>query len=432
MRCTVAHSWTVRHPLSLRCMRRVLGALIITIASISDAAAALCDRTAGWKPDPFRVRGGELQSLCGADLSKTDLSRATLVGADLADANLSGAILEGANLIGARLSKARLDRANLSRATLESADLSEALLVQAILTGANLLNVNLSQAAAVDADFSRALLQATNLSRADLSGAKLAGAVLISTNLERADFLYADLDSVTFEPALDTVNTVVNIEHARNLSTLTYQTSPAALVRLRERFAAAGFRDQEREVTHAKLRMERLAPWVTDSGLGARVGSVFSYAAFEITCGYGLWYGRPLKILLFGVPLFAVIYAIGLRSQGRAAIWRVWLADRVEKSEGLAEPERLSWETSTPGRSRRTFALRLGRALGLGLLFSLLSAFQIGWRELNVGNWITRLQPREYTLRATGWVRVVSGVQSLLSVYLLALWVLTYFGRPFE
>ena len=30
------------------------------------------------------------------------------------------------------------------------------------------------------------------------------------------------------------------------------------------------------------------------------------------------------------------------------------------------------------------------------------------------------------------WVRVVSGVQSLLSVYLLALWVLTYFGRPFD
>jgi len=26
----------------------------------------------------------------------------------------------------------------------------------------------------------------------------------------------------------------------------------------------------------------------------------------------------------------------------------------------------------------------------------------------------------------------VSGIQSLLSVYLLAIWLLTYFGRPFE
>ncbi len=61
-----------------------------------------------------------------------------------------------------------------------------------------------------------------------------------------------------------------------------------------------------------------------------------------------------------------------------------------------------------------------------------MSAFHIGFRELNVGNWLARLQPREYILKATGWVRFVSGLQSLLSVYLLALWALTYFGRPFQ
>jgi hypothetical protein len=42
------------------------------------------------------------------------------------------------------------------------------------------------------------------------------------------------------------------------------------------------------------------------------------------------------------------------------------------------------------------------------------------------------MQPREYILRATGWVRFFSGLQSVVSVYLLALWALTYFGRPFE
>jgi hypothetical protein len=76
--------------------------------------------------------------------------------------------------------------------------------------------------------------------------------------------------------------------------------------------------------------------------------------------------------------------------------------------------------------------LPLRKALPLALYFSLLSAAHIGWRDLNVGSWIARIQPREYMLRATGWVRVVSGIQSLLSVYLVALWVLTYFGRPFE
>jgi hypothetical protein len=60
------------------------------------------------------------------------------------------------------------------------------------------------------------------------------------------------------------------------------------------------------------------------------------------------------------------------------------------------------------------------------------SAFHIGWRELNVGAWISRIQPKEYEMRATGWVRVAAGLQSLLSVYLIALWTLTYFGRPFQ
>jgi hypothetical protein len=29
-------------------------------------------------------------------------------------------------------------------------------------------------------------------------------------------------------------------------------------------------------------------------------------------------------------------------------------------------------------------------------------------------------------------VRFIAGVQSLLGLYLLAIWVLTYFGRPFQ
>jgi hypothetical protein len=72
------------------------------------------------------------------------------------------------------------------------------------------------------------------------------------------------------------------------------------------------------------------------------------------------------------------------------------------------------------------------RTWRIALYFSLLSAFHLGWKELTVGTWLARLQKRNYTLSATGWVRTVSGLQSLLSVYLLALWALTYFGRPFE
>jgi hypothetical protein len=40
-------------------------------------------------------------------------------------------------------------------------------------------------------------------------------------------------------------------------------------------------------------------------------------------------------------------------------------------------------------------------------------------------------QPREYTLCATGWAHGIR-YRSILSVYLPTLWVLAYFGRPFE
>ncbi len=64
--------------------------------------------------------------------------------------------------------------------------------------------------------------------------------------------------------------------------------------------------------------------------------------------------------------------------------------------------------------------------------FSLLSAFNVGFREFNIGHGLRLLMKREYDIRALGWARTLAGIQSLISVYLVALWLLTYFGRPFE
>jgi len=155
---------------------------------------------------------------------------------------------------------------------------------------------------------------------------------------------------------------------------------------------------------------------------------------FEVPCQYGLYPGRLLRILGASLLLFAVVYRIALRTQGAAGIWAVWSPDRINKQEGQDTPDRVTEQFffSTRTSIRWVRPLHWLRLLWVAFYFSLLSAFQIGWHELNVGNWIARVQPREYTLRATGWVRTVSGLQSLLSVYLLALWVLTYFGDPFE
>ena len=65
------------------------------------------------------------------------------------------------------------------------------------------------------------------------------------------------------------------------------------------------------------------------------------------------------------------------------------------------------------------------------LYFSVLSAFQFGWGDLSVSSWIVRLQAREYQLKPSGWVRRLSGLQSFISIYLVIIWAITYFGLPF-
>jgi len=178
-------------------------------------------------------------------------------------------------------------------------------------------------------------------------------------------------------------------------------------------------RREERGIT-AALEREKTQSFETNP-----VESGFRFVAFDATAEYGNSPGRPLIILVSGIFLFALPYtaALMMKNRGRGAIWMAWNEDRLLD---------ISSDGNEKKKRERLSGLPFPKALLYGLYFSLLSAFHFGWRDLNVGNWISKIQPREYVLRASGWVRAVSGVQSLLSVYLVALWALTYFGRPFE
>lgn len=174
-----------------------------------------------------------------------------------------------------------------------------------------------------------------------------------------------------------------------------------------------------------------------------KVESLFGFVAFNLTSAYGLYPGRPMRLLGVGLVIFSIPYLVALNRYRGGGIWAVVLADRVRRRRhagdpmvrvtvrGLARKPEQSLHVSGP--AYMLVPWRVGwRVAATAFYFSLLSAFSIGWKELNVGTWLTRVQRREYTLRGTGWVRMVSGVQAILSVYLLALWALTYFSRPFE
>ncbi len=255
------------------------------------------------------------------------------------------------------------------------------------------------------ANFNYASLENVNLKNAVLNNSKF-----IDTNLKDAIMSGVDLTGSQYEPIA--YPNKGSLERIKGLATVRFDVGrQTGLVKLRFDLKDSGLRDLEREATYAiehwKAHWE---PWYKKG---------VKYVLFESTCGYGLNYLRPLLILLVFIFLFSVPYMISLSKQQDEGIWMEWASERMKKKKGKKKPFRLK-----PYYGHEMFLY--------GLYFSLLSAFHIGWRDLNVGSWITRIQPREYTLKATGWVRVVSGVQSLISIYLLALWVLTQFGRPFD
>jgi uncharacterized protein YjbI with pentapeptide repeats len=422
--------------------------------------------------------------LTEANLQRAVLTEANLQRAVLAEANLQEAVLYGVNLQDADLTEVNLQRAILGKATLKTGinimallqplgrleatklrmfqvwldppaadqlDLPDVLPSWAAPLKAKLGRANLQGAYLRGANLQEAVLTEANLQGADLTEANLQEAVLTEANLQRAVLYGAELGGAIFEPKLEALPDILSLVETR-LEGLVFRTSPAALITLREAFKKAGMRAQERQLTYAvehnkmllvwnpswfNSKKEDPRPWLEQ--LAGKSESLFSYVLFELPSGYGMVPSRALVILGLLIFVFSLVYMFALwAARGRAGIWATWPTDRVYQEEGAKEATRVTTTFFFPRWQKRAedrwwgVLLRVVSVPLIGLYFSLLSAFSLGWRELNVGTWIARMQPREYVLRATGWVRFVAGFQSLLSVYLLALWVLTYFGRPFE
>jgi Pentapeptide repeats (8 copies) len=351
---------------------------------------------------------------------KREETRADLHGADLHGANLPGANLEGADLSGATLEDAHLNRADLTVATLKGAD----------LWGANLEDAGLGGA---------------NLHGANLGNAKLTGAWFSSANLGGA----------IFEPR--SLPNLRGIAAAKNLQSLVYVINPDALVQLRKQFEDAGFREQEREITYALKRVEaevsclecisRIFPRIKDPyevrtglvesrGILANCGScVFNKAFFDWTCQYGLSPGRPLILGLLLWFLCSLLYFGFIHTSGESGLYRVYGQSVGEDPKAQRRVERISLQDTRQLRGLRwlfQFFRREFLLLRTSMFFSLMSAFNIGFRDINFGRWLRLLTRQEFDIKAVGWARVIAGWQSLISVFLIALWVLTYFGRPFD
>jgi hypothetical protein len=375
-----------------------------------------------------------------AQLSHADLSNMNLAGADLWGADLEGAVLAGADLTGAKLGpsgqggqrgSAPTPRFFLSPPTMVTAkvvdasgrvvsespvppgppDLHGVLLMNAVADGADFSLVNLS----------KAVLTGANLSGANLDRSNLSGAYLVRTELDGANLTDANLDGTTFEPKF--VSPIIGIEFASNLDRIRFDGNPDALIKIRKQFQDEGLRGLEREVTYAINRRQ------TD--LDPAVERWFRLIAFDLTCQYGMSPGRPLRIIAAAWACFTAIYLI-------FAHWGRCFRVRISRFYGGKDKLQEFWMCPAPPRALEgkkglpSWIRFERRAFPAMAFFSLVNAFNIGYREFNVGQWLRMLTKRQYEVKPVGWVRSLAGAQSLLTVYLFALWILVYFGHPFE
>jgi hypothetical protein len=144
--------------------------------------------------------------------------------------------------------------------------------------------------------------------------------------------------------------------------------------------------------------------------------------------------GRPLTLGALLWLLCSGLYFVCIHASGKTGLYRVYAQDIQEDPSAQRRVERISPQAIAQTRRLGRFLQYLRRewlVLRTSMFFSLMSAFNIGFRDINFGRWLRLLTRQEFDIKAVGWARVVAGWQSLISVFLIALWVLTYFGRPF-
>jgi len=299
------------------------------------------------------------------------------------------------------------------------------------LGGAYLVNADLA-----NDTLCRVLLCGANLTGADLRGADLTGAILSEEQslffecTTPTQFWYADVAGCIFEPV--DLPSIASMSTAKGLRSLRWRSSPAALVQLREEFGKLGFKQAEREVVCALRRHD---PGFFDKlflfDLFCEYGSNLSLLVRWVI---GLWAACALCYYRFfftgdgsGIRL---IEAIRNRDK-HARLWDTFHDDKKESLEFELKYNSSNLVGHWPNPKFAHLDLRL-RFIWWALFFSAISAFNIGFRDVNFGRWLRLLTRRDFDLQPYGWVRVISGVQALISVYLVALWILSFVGTPFK
>jgi len=195
-----------------------------------------------------------------------------------------------------------------------------------------------------------------------------------------------DLAGVVFELIPGGIPLIPSFARATNLNQLAYTDPPHTLVELRNGFKEAGMVEQERILTFVLNHGAMEKAW--EEGLLGQIKYLLSFVLFEWTCEWGREPTRPLLLLVRLIFPLALVYMIAAtRTKGKGRIWKIWDPDRVDQKR---ERGRI-WKTRNPDRGNQGFenptephplSVGWGKALWIGIYFSFLSAFLVGFLHL--------------------------------------------------
>jgi hypothetical protein len=313
------------------------------------------------------------------------------------------------------------------------------------------------------------LTMGLNFTDADLTGASLANssfpgtlfinAKFINTDLTGARFDGVDLAGAIFQPS--SLPPVDSFAHAKNIQQVSYSDNPQALNTMRRQLEDAGFHDAARKVIFAlnetedaQLRHSCRPPDQHERTLmifggspprTANRGACLEYYVrkllFEKTNSYGMQRTKPLLLLVIVWMTGAVLFWICLQRNTKSGL-SVRLSRRFADGSVHSRAFDLTnryWSSPLNERPPHSLLKRVTLAIkdqtrlaSAAAFYSLTSVTTLSFRDWDPARWLSLLLDRNYQLEGRGWVKRLAGAQALVSLYLLVLLVLSFFGLPFS
>jgi uncharacterized protein YjbI with pentapeptide repeats len=149
--------------------------------------------------------------------------------------------------------------------------------------------------------------------------------------LLNSEMAWAKFDSTAYDPMPNSIPFIASFGSFEGLPDFYYVISPTGLTELRNAFKTAGLRKEERQITTALCRQQ-----MRDGG---RWEGQWKYLLFDLPSAFGMFPGRPLRILAGLCLILALPYASAILRQsksgekqsrtGKTGIWQVPLEKRA-------------------------------------------------------------------------------------------------------